>query len=274
MKFPLLDIIGRNIKAITQSLLGWLKGVTTLSYADIIKNVILAILILGVVYIALNMEVIASMSSLVIWGFAGIIIVFLIVQLILEISKSSKKKEHNQLVKEEQDIIQGKNQLNDELDSAMDKAVYRLNCARIMVHSLHNGIRAFAGLPFLRMSVIKESINSDIPDNEMVADLYQGQMISLYKFPSLLNKEEYIVASIDEMKQLDFKFACNMNMSKDSICLAIPLKNVHNTPIGFVIFGWRSEDDVPMKDGKRDCERITDEARNICSLAKAYLIVK
>lgn len=274
---PSLDTIGKNIREILPSLLTWLRGVSKLTYAEIVKNLILAILILGVIYIAINMEDIKTMSSIVIWFFCGVICVFLSIQLILELNKDNKKKEHSETVKEERAIIDGKEQLNDELDSAMSKAVYRLKCSRIMVHSFHNGIRAFAGLPFLRMSVIKESINTDIPNNEMMADAYQNQMLSLYKFPSILNKKEYIICNIDDMKKIDYKFSCNMAMSGDKIALAIPLKNHNNSPIGFVIFGWRSNEDVPVhiENGKavKNCSIIREEVRNICSLAKALLIV-
>ena len=270
----MLDNIGNNIKAITNSLWMWLKNVRTLSYADIVKNLVLAILILFVVYIALNMEVIASMSSLVIWGIAGVLVVFVIIQLTLEINNANKKKEHQASLEEEHRIIEGKRQIEDELDSAMDKAIYRLNCRRIMIHSYHNGIRAFAGLPFLRMSVIKEVINQDMPNVEYMADAYQNQLLSLYKFPSLLNNANYMVYSFEKMKGIDYKFACNMAMSGDKHSLAVQLRNGHNIPIGDIILSWDKEEDIPSKGDKRDCERIKEEVDNISSLAKAYLIVK
>lgn len=42
MKFAWLDLLGKNIKEITTSLLHWLYGIRKLNYGDIIKNLVVA----------------------------------------------------------------------------------------------------------------------------------------------------------------------------------------------------------------------------------------
>lgn len=263
LKFIKNTMINPNvIKTITDTLWGWIEHIKTLNYHAIVKNFVVAILIFIVYFFFVNMDALTAIPSITLSIIGGLLLLFIVIQYVSE-NKSQKK-----VMLKEQHILQSKERLGEELDAAMEKAVYRLKCSRIMVHSLHNGIHSFGGLPFKRSSVIKETVNFDA-NVEYMADAYQNQLLSLYKFPSLLAKKEFMYLTLDELKKVDYKYYCQMKMSEDSVFIAVPLKNIYNMGIGYVTFGWKDKEDVPISHST-----LRNEILNVCSLAKSLLIVK
>ena len=263
LKFIKNNIMNPNlIKTVTDTLWGWIEHIKTLNYHAIVKNFVVAILIFIVYFSFAHMDALTAMPSITLSIIGGLLLLFIIIQYVSE-NKSQKK-----VLLKEQHILQSKEKLSDELDAAMEKAVYRLKCSRIMVHSLHNGIHAFGGLPFKRSSVIKETVNLD-SNVEYMADAYQNQLLSLYKLPSMLAKKEFMYLTLDELKKVDYKYYCQMKMSADNVFIAVPLKNVYNMGIGYVTFGWLKKEDVPISRNT-----LRNEILNVCSLAKSLLIVK
>ena len=250
------------LKSVTDSLWKWISNVKTLNYHAIVKNFIVAILIFIVYFFFVHMEALTAIPSITLSIIGGFLLLFIIIQYVSE-NKSQKK-----VMLKEQHILQSKERLGEELDAAMEKALYRLKCSRIMIHSLHNGTRSFGGIPFKRSSVIKETVNLD-SNVEYMADAYQNQLLSLYKFPSILAKKEFMYLTLDELKKVDYKYYCQMKMSADSVFIAVPLKNVYNMGIGYVTFGWLQKEDVPISRNT-----LRNEILNVCSLAKSLLIVK
>ena len=250
------------IKTITDTLWGWIEHIKTLNYHAIVKNFIVAILIFIVYFFFVHMEALTAIPSITLSIIGCLLLLFIVIQYV------SENKSQNNIMLKEHRLLESKEKLSDELVAAMEKAVYRLNCSRIMVHSLHNGIHSFGGLPFKRSSVIKETVNFDA-NVEYMADAYQNQLLSLYKFPSLLAKKEFMYLTLDELKKVDYKYYCQMKMSADSVFIAVPLKNIDNMVIGYVTFGWKDKEDVPISHST-----LRKELLNVCSLAKSLLIVK
>lgn len=250
------------IKTITDTLWGWIEHIKTLNYHAIVKNFIVAILIFIVYFFFVHMEALTAIPSITLSIIGCLLLLFIVIQYV------SENKSQNNIMLKEHRLLESKEKLSDELDAAMEKAVYRLKCSRIMVHSLHNGIHSFGGLPFKRSSVIKETVNFDA-NVEYMADAYQNQLLSLYKFPSLLNKSEYMCLTYEKLKEIDNRYACQMKMSGDNVFIAVPLRSAHGLPIGYVTFGWKDKEDVPISHST-----LRKELLNVCSLAKSLLIVK
>ena len=263
LKFIKNNMINPNvIKTITDTLWGWIEHIKTLNYHTIVKNFIVAILIFIVYFFFVNMEALTAIPSITLSIIGGLLLLFIVIQYV------SESKSQNKVLLKEQRLLESKEKLSDELDSAMEKALYRLKCSRIMIHSLHNGTRSFGGIPFKRMSVIKETVNLDA-NVDYLAEAYQNQLLSLYKFPSLLNKKEYMYLTYDELKEIDNRYACQMRMSGDVVFIAVPLRSAHGLQIGMVTFGWKDKEDVPISRNT-----LMNEILNVCSLAKSLLIVK
>lgn len=263
LKFIKNTMINPNvIKTITDTLWGWIEHIKTLNYHAIVKNFIVAILIFIVYFFFVHMEALTAIPSITLSIIGGLLFLFIVIQYV------SENKSQNKLMLKEQRLLESKEKLSDELDAAMEKALYRLKCSRIMVHSLHNGTRSFGGIPFKRMSVIKETVNLD-SNVDYLAEAYQNQLLSLYKFPSLLNKKEYMYLTYDELKEIDNRYACQMKMSGDVVFIAVPLRSAHGLQIGMVTFGWKDKEDVPISRNT-----LMNEILNVCSLAKSLLIVK
>ena len=250
------------LKSVTDSLWKWISNVKTLNYHAIVKNFIVAILIFIVYFFFVHMEALTAIPSITLSIIGGLLLLFIAIQYV------SESKSQNKVMLKEQRLLESKEKLSDELDAAMEKALYRLKCSRIMVHSLHNGTRSFGGIPFKRMSVIKETVNLDA-NVDYLAEAYQNQLLSLYKFPSLLNKKEYMCLTYEKLKEIDNRYACQMKMSGDNVFIAVPLRSAHGLQIGMVTFGWKDNDDMPISHSK-----LRNEILNVCSLAKSLLIVK
>ena len=263
MKFIKNNMINPNvIKTITDTLWGWIEHIKTLNYHTIVKNFIVAILIFIVYFFFVHMEALTAIPSITLSIIGVLLLLFIVIQYV------SESKSQNKVILKEHRLLESKEKLSDELDSAMEKALYRLKCSRILVHSLHNGIHSFGGLPFKRSSVIKETVNLDA-NVDYLAEAYQNQLLSLYKFPSLLNKKEYMYLTYDELKEIDNRYACQMKLSGDVVFIAVPLRSAHGLPIGMVTFGWKDKADVPISHST-----LRSEILNVCSLAKSLLIVK
>jgi hypothetical protein len=269
-----LENISSNLQGIVDAVLSWFKGIKHLTYDQIYKAIVAAVLCFLLYFIVTNSDQLHNYTVQLFFGLLGVVGVLSIIHLITDNKKKVKDKikDHEEIIKymdkEEEKTIDQKHEINDKLDAVLQKALYRMKCSRIMVHALHNGSKSFSGLPFVKFSCIKEVINQDIPDYDFCADSYQSQLLSLYKFPSLLQKNKTMKYSLDEMKDIDFKYYAAMYISQDKYSIAQIITNEYDRPIGYVTIAWYEKKDIAEQ------SIIDEELDNVCSLAKAYLIVQ
>ena len=261
MKFAWLDLLGKNIKSITTSLLHWLYGIRKLNYGDIIKNLIVALLIIGVVFIALNLGILKSMPLIVLYGFVATLLLFLIIQFFTELYKNNKKKEE----KEEIKTLQALEELSPTIDEAMIKCLYKLNASRILLHCYHNSQKSLGNAPFAKMSVVKEVVDED-NDVEMMADYFQQQMLGLYRFPTYINTHSIFTGNQEDVKKIDYKYYGNMVQTKDVYCAAKSIRN-GSTNVGYVTIGWQEGKQIPS------IEKIKSEIEKLAIECRAYIVI-
>ena len=261
MKFAWLDILGKNIKVITTSILHWLYGIRKLNYGDIIKNLVVALLIIGVVFIALNLELLKSMPLLVLYGFIATLLTFLIIQFFTELHTNNKKKEE----KEEIKVLQALEELSPTIDEAMIKCLYKLNASRIMLYCYHNSQKSLCNAPFAKMSVVKEVVDED-NNVEMMADYFQQQMLGLYRFPSYVNSHSIFTGNQEDVKQIDYKYYGNMVVTKDVYCAAKSIRN-GSTNVGYVAIGRQEGKEIPAFD------KIKTEIDKLAIECRAYIVI-
>ena len=261
MKFTWLDVIGKNIKSITTSLLNWLFGIRKLNYGDIIKNLVVALLILGVVFIALNLELLKSMSSMVLFGFVAVLLIFIVVQFFVEMHTRNKKKEE----REELADLQALEELSPMVDEAMIKCMYKLNASRILLHCYHNSQKSLGNAPFAKMSVVKEIVDEDA-NVEMMADYFQQQMLSLYRFPSYINNHSIFAGNQEEVKAVDYKYYGNMIQTKDVYCASKSIRS-GSMNVGYVTIGWQEGKELPS------AEKIKNEIEKLAIECRAYIVM-
>ena len=274
MKNNKLENISSSLQCIVDAVLSWFKGIKHLTYDQIYKAIVAAVLCFLLYFVATNSDQLHNYTVQLFFGLLGVVGVLSIIHLITDNKKKVKEKikDHEEIIKymdkEEEKIIEQKHDLNEALNNQMQKALYHMKCSRIMVHALHNGSKSFSGLPFVKFSCIKEVINQDIPKYDFCADSYQSQLLSLYKFPSLLQKNKTMKYSLDEMKDIDFKYYADMLITKDKYNIAQIITNEFDRPIGYVTIAWHEKKDMAEQ------SIIDEELNNVCSLAKAYLIVQ
>ena len=256
MKFAWLDILGKNIKVITTSILNWLYGIRKLNYGDIVKNLVVALLIIGVVFIALNLELLKSMPLIVLYGFVATLLTFLIIQFFTELHKNNKKKEE----KEEIKALQALEELSPMVEEAMLKCLYKLNASRIMLHCYHNSQKSLGNAPFAKMSVVKEVVDED-SNVEMMADYFQQQMLGLYRFPTYVNNHSIFAGNQEDVKKIDYKYYGNMVQTKDVYCATKSIRH-GSTNVGYVTIGWQEGKEIPAFDKiKTEIDKLAIECR-------------
>lgn len=256
MKFAWLDILGKNIKVITTSILHWLYGIRKLNYGDIIKNLVVALLIIGVVFIALNLELLKSMPLLVLYGFIATLLTFIIIQFFTEMHVKNKKKEE----KEEIKALQALEELSPTINEAMLKCLYKLNASRILLHCYHNSQKSLGNAPFAKMSVVKEVVDED-SNVEMMADYFQQQMLGLYRFPTYVNSHSIFVGNQEDVKKIDYKYYGNMVQTKDVYCATKSIRH-GSINVGYVTISWQEGKEIPPFDKiKTEIDKLAIECR-------------
>ena len=256
MKFAWLDTLGKNIKSITTSILNWLYGIRKLNYGDIIKNLVVALLIIGVVFIALNLEQLKSMPLLVLYGFIATLLTFIIIQFFTELHKNNKKKEE----KEELKALQALEELSPMVEEAMLKCLYKLNASRVLLHCYHNSQKSLGNAPFAKMSVVKEVVDED-NNVEMMADYFQQQMLGLYRFPTYVNSHSIFTGNQEDVKKIDYKYYGNMVQTKDVYCATKSIRH-GSINVGYVTTGWQEGKEIPAFDKiKTEIEKLSIECR-------------
>ena len=262
MKFAWLDLLGKNIKEITTSLLHWLYGIRKLNYGDIVKNLVVALLIIGVVFIALNLELLKSMPLIVLYVFIAVLLTFLIIQFFTELHRNNKKKEE----KEEIKALEKLEELSPMVDESMIKCLYKLNASRILLHCYHNSQKSLGNAPFAKMSVVKEVVDED-NNVEMMADYFQQQMLGLYRFPTYINNHAMFTGNQEDVKKIDYKYYGNMVQTKDVYCAAKSIRN-GSTNVGYVTIGWQADKEIPSQ------EKIKSEIEKLAIECRAYIVMR
>lgn len=256
MKFAWLDLLGKNIKEITTSLLHWLYGISKLNYGDIIKNLIVALLIIGVVFIALNLELLKSMPLIVLYGFVAVLLTFLIIQFFTESHTNFKKKEEKDEIK----ALQTLEELSPLVEEEMFKCLYKLNASRVLLHCYHNSQKSLGNAPFAKMSVVKEVVDED-SNVEMMADYFQQQMLGLYRFPTYVNNHSIFAGNQEDVKKIDYKYYGNMVQTKDVYCATKSIR-YGSTNVGYVTIGWQEGKEIPPFDKiKTEIDKLAIECR-------------
>ena len=256
MKFSWLDLLGKNIKSITTSILNWLYGIRKLNYGDIIKNLVVALLIIGVVFIALNLELLKSMPLIVLYVFIAVLLTFLIIQFFTESHSNNKKKEEKDEIK----ALQTLEELSPMVEEAMIKCLYKLNASRVLLHCYHNSQKSLGNAPFAKMSVVKEVVDED-SNVEMMADYFQQQMLGLYRFPSYINTHSIFTGTQEDVKKIDYKYYGNMVQTKDVYCATMSIRN-GSTNVGYVTIGWQEGKKIPpVEKIKSEIEKLSIECR-------------
>ena len=237
----------------------WIKNISTLDYGALLKNFIVAVLIIVVCFLSLNINLIVSSPLFVLEIIGMVILVFFIVQLIGDIHrKITDKKEMNSVSKR---IL-----FQEEIQSRLKDTMYKLNADRIFIEELHNSVANFGGLGFIKFTMSYEVVNQTKPiPVPYISSGYQSQQATLYNMPIFLKRNGFYKGNIEEVGKIDNRYAFNMGNEGDKYGAFMTIPGMKTKPmIGWVAVAWRDEKDKPDDDAI--LTELADLARSIAPL--------
>jgi hypothetical protein len=120
---------------------------------------------------------------------------------------------------------------------------YTLNADRAFLFELHNGKKNTSGLPFRFADMSYEEVNEE-RKVDRIAMQFQDIPLTLYKYPSYLQKQKMIIGTIDEIEKIDSEFA-NHIKSVGGVYLGMIYISSSGTPLGFLCVSYHKYEDVP-----------------------------
>ena len=237
----------------------WIKNISTLDYGALLKNFIVAVLIIVVCFLSLNINLIVSSPLFVLEIIGMVILVFFIVQLIGDIHrKITDKKEIKSVSKR---IL-----FQEEIQSRLKDTMYKLNADRIFIEELHNSVANFGGLGFIKFTMSYEVVNQTKPiPVPYISSGYQSQQATLYNMPIFLKRNGFYKGNIEEVGKIDNRYGFNMSNEGDKYGAFVTIPGMKPKPmIGWVAVTWRNEKDKPHDDTIQT--ELVDLARSIAPL--------
>ena len=237
----------------------WIKNISTLDYGALLKNFIVAVLIIVVCFLSLNINLIVSSPLFVLEIIGMVILVFFIVQLIGDIHrKITDKKEMKSVSKR---IL-----FQEEIQSRLKDTMYKLNADRIFIEELHNSVANFGGLGFIKFTMSYEVVNQTKPiPVPYISSGYQSQQATLYNLPIYLKRNGFYKGNIEEVSNVDNRYGFNMSNEGDKYGAFMTIPGMKTKPmIGWVAVIWRDEKDKPDDDAIQT--ELADLARSIAPL--------
>ena len=237
----------------------WIKNISTLDYGALLKNFIVAVLIIVVCFLSLNINLIVSSPLFVLEIIGMVILVFFIVQLIGDIHrKITDKKEMNSVSKR---IL-----FQEEIQSRLKDTMYKLNADRIFIEELHNSVANLGGLGFIKFTMSYELVNQTKPiPVPYISSGYQSQQATLYNMPIFLKRNGFYKGNIEEVSKIDNRYAFNMGNEGDKYGAFVTIPGMKPKPmIGWIAVTWRNEKDKPHDDTIQT--ELVDLARSIAPL--------
>lgn len=239
--------LGTQIKNITTAILNWMKKISTMNYNNIIKNFIVIMLIIFAIVCfkyCTNIETMRSVNKI----------------LTEQREKMYNDEEHSAMMRTEYQPYITRNML---------ELIYDTNADRCIIEELHNSVKNYAGVGFSKMSMTYEEINENRQIPVMyVANKYKEQQSTLYSLPSYLSKNKILYGSINEIKNIDNRYASNMGEDKQQYVASYALQsniNGKNRLIGWLSISWCDSTKV------KDINSIIDKMKKAGNAIQPYL---
>ena len=147
---------------------------------------------------------------------------------------------------------------------------YTLNADRAFLFELHNGKKNTSGLPFRFADMSYEEVNEE-KKVDRIAMQFQDIPLTLYKYPSYLQKQKMIIGAIDEIEKIDHEFASHIK-SIGGVYLGMIYISSGGTPLGFLCVSYHKYEDVP--DQKLIEKKLTEHDKTLTQLLDLDIVMK
>ena len=147
---------------------------------------------------------------------------------------------------------------------------YTLNADRAFLFELHNGKKNTSGLPFRFADMSYEEVNEE-RKVDRIAMQFQDIPLTLYKYPSYLQKQKMIIGTIDEIEKIDSEFAEHIK-SVGGVYLGMIYISSGGIPLGFLCVSYHKYEDVP--DVALIEKKLTEHDKTLTQLLDLDIVMK
>ena len=164
--------------------------------------------------------------------------------------------ERQSLVKEEHtegSILRLEN--NPKIANVLTKALYELGADRISILEMHNGKENPSDLPFVYCDMTYEETKDKVP---YVSDEYDQMNMGKYHFFNYMMEERIFVGKVDEIWDIDKKFASKIQTNDTQYLAMVVIKN--EVEIGFLAVSFLT---LPNIDKHKLEVKLTDLAQEL-----------
>ena len=128
----------------------------------------------------------------------------------------------------------------DKIQTLLEKNLYKIGAARIVLLELHNGANGEGGLPFYKCSATYESINDGVYP---VSSQYQSVNLSLMPFATYLFQNRYFYGSIEDIGDIDRALYYKMASNSAKRVYATVIEGV-DKPIAFLFVTFQNDGEI------------------------------
>lgn len=167
-----------------------------------------------------------------------VIIILIILGFNMAINKNSSELllkniiENRQKNDDEKTDMSIRDMVSPKIQNRLVSMVYTLSCDRAFVIELHNGKKNATELPFKYFDMTYEEINEN-RHRKHISDNFTDIMTTHYKLPYYLATHTYFFGDVEELKEIDKRFADNFEASNGAY-LAMMTIRVNGEEIGFL----------------------------------------
>lgn len=140
---------------------------------------------------------------------------------------------------EEQARLQIRDMVSPKIQKTLAKMVVTLNCDRAFVIEMHNGKKNATELPFKFFDMTYEEVNDD-RQVKNVSQNYIEVLITHFKLPYYLAKHDRFIGTVDELAEIDRRFASNLEEENGSF-FAIEILRCGGKDVGFIGVAYNNE---------------------------------
>lgn len=177
------------------------------------------------------------------------IIVLTVLGINIAINRSATEQLLSQVLKiqsDEKEDLSIRDMVTPKIQKRLTSLVYTLNCDRAFVIELHNGKKNATELPFKYFDMTYEEVN-DKRHIKHVSQHFLNIMVTHYKIPYFLAKENFFYGDVEELEKVDRRFAANFEEHRGAHIAMITLR-VNGEEIGFLGVSYEETERVPSKE--------------------------
>ena len=126
-------------------------------------------------------------------------------------------------------------EISPKINRTLTKMLYEMKADRVSILEMHNGKENSTDLPFIFCDMTYEEVKDGV---SYVSEGYVDMNMSKFSFPSYVYKNKFFIGTLNEMKEIDKRFALRLDLSETQYIGIILVRT--SVDIGFLIVSFKN----------------------------------